>query len=230
MTVIFSRGRVNGELVQGAAWKGRSMRRKKGTTTRQDFYFRKAKAEKYRARSVYKVQEIDARFHLLRPGQVVLDLGAAPGSWAQYCAERVGRSGTVIAVDRKPLAGSLPPQVMWIQRDVLALPPDELVRLLGRERVDAVLSDMAPDTSGHKEVDHFRSIALCRAAFAVAEKVLVDGGAWVCKAFQGADLEPFVLEIRGRFAVFKRVKPQSSRKASVEIFLVGLGFRRENPE
>ncbi len=204
------------------------MRRKKGGGPRQDYYFRKAKAENYRARSVYKLQEMDRRFRLLRRGQRILDLGAAPGSWAQYSAERVGPSGKVVAVDRKPLSGPMPPQVRTVKQNVLDLPPEALVDALGVSRVDVVLSDMAPDTSGHRDVDHFRSMTLCRAAFDIAEVVLADGGAWVCKAFQGPDLDGFVETIRRRFQTFRRVKPQSSRRASVEIFLVGLGFQRRD--
>ncbi len=191
---------------------------------RQDHYFRKAKAEKYLARSVYKIQEIDARFRILKPGQVVLDLGAAPGSWVQYAAHKVAPGGRVIALDRKPLAGPLPHGVTALQADLLEVVAAGLPGVLGIDRVDVLLSDMAPSTSGHKEVDHFRSMALCRAAFEAAEQVLQPGGAWVCKAFQGVDLEPFVRDIRGRFGRFKRVKPKSSRKESVEIFLVGTGF------
>lgn len=196
---------------------------------RQDFYFNKAKAEKYRARSVYKLKEIQERFRVLSKGNIVVDLGAAPGSWSQYAAEQVGPSGRVVAIDRQPIRGPLKENVQQIQMDVLATPPLELLAAAEIVKADIVLSDMAPRTSGVRLVDHMRSIALSQAALRVAEEILTPGGAWVCKVFQGEDLEAFFREVKARFKKVNRFKPQASRNESMEIFLVGQGFERKRP-
>lgn len=192
---------------------------------RHDFYYRKAKEEHYRARSVYKLEEIQQKFKLLRPGQAVLDLGAAPGSWTQYAALQVGPQGTVVAVDRTPIQPGLPPQVKTFQLDLLQVTPELLIEKAGVSQVDGVISDMAPNTSGIRSVDHARSIELCVKALEVADRVLKPSGYFICKVFQGADTSELAEMLKSRYQEVKPVKPKSSKEASVEFFLVGLKFQ-----
>lgn len=192
---------------------------------RHDYFFKKARSEQYRARSVYKLQEIQEKHKLLAPGQVVLDLGAAPGSWTQYVAEVVGPTGRVISVDRTAIAPGLPPQVTTLQLDMLEVTPEKLLSIAGVSRADVVVSDMAPNTSGIRSVDHARSVELCFKALQVAEQVLKPGGAFVCKVFQGADSQALTSALRACFGDVRNAKPKSSREESVEFFMVGLGYK-----
>jgi 23S rRNA (uridine2552-2'-O)-methyltransferase len=189
----------------------------------QDHYSRKAQKEKFAARSVYKLAEIQQKHHLIRKGDRVLDLGCAPGSWLQYAAQQIGPGGQVVGVDLKPVTIHLPDTVQVITGDIDALFQK------GDERLEAgfkvVLSDMAPATTGNKHADAARSFALCETALDVVAAVLQPGGNFVCKIFQGEDFKPFCDKVRARFARMHIFKPQSSRKGSKEIFVIGLGKR-----
>lgn len=191
---------------------------------RHDTYFKQARAEGYRARSAYKLKEIQKRFHPLKSGQTVLDLGAAPGSWSQVAARIVGPRGKVVAVDLKAIEEGLPKNVICVQLDVLGMDLEDLKRSTGLAQVNVVLSDMAPNTSGVKSVDQLRSAELCLAALELADRVLSDGGGWVCKIFQGPDVPEVVQALRVRFDTVRTVKPKSSRSESLEVFLVALGY------
>jgi len=193
----------------------------------EDHYARRARREGYPARSVYKLEEIQKRFAVLRPGQAVLDLGCAPGSWMLYAAQAVGAKGTVVGVDLTPVTVPLPPQASALEADVLAIAADPAA-FFGR-RFDTVLSDLAPSTTGSPGVDAARSLRLCEAAFAIARAVLRPGGGFVCKIFQGEDVRAFTEALRAVFSVTRIYKPQSSRKASREIYLIGTGKREEDP-
>ena len=190
-----------------------------------DHYFEKAKKEHYAARSVYKLEEIDARFRLLRPGSRVLDLGCAPGSWCQYAAKKVGPGGIVVGVDIQKTTATFGSNVHILEMDVHA--PDNDALRQWSDQYDVVISDMAPSTTGIKSVDHDRSIALVEAALGIAVLVLKPGGGFVCKVFQGADFNKLVAGMKPLFDQVKIVKPQGSRKESKEIFLVATGFRGE---
>lgn len=196
----------------------RSRRRRR----HQDSYGRRAKREGYAARSVYKLEEIDAKVGLLRRGARVLDLGAFPGSWTAYAAERVQREGKVLGVDLQPFRGALPPQAEMRQGDVFALDVDELG---GPASFDVVMSDMAPATSGHRFTDQARSFDLFMRALAIATEVLAPGGAFVAKLFQGGDFEQAREAVAARFDAVKVVKPKATRSESIEVFVCGLGFR-----
>lgn len=188
-----------------------------------DYWTRKAKAEHYPARSVYKLEEVDQKHTLLRPGHKALDLGSAPGSWLTYAAGRVGPKGLVVGVDiRRP---DRPPGsgVKFIQADVLDLTPEALAEY---GPFDVVLSDLAPATTGIKTVDQARSIELAQAALRLARTVLKTGGAFLVKVFQGPDTDDFFREIEADFKAAQRVKPKSSRSFSPEIFVLGLGFHK----
>ena len=162
------------------------------------------------ARSVFKLDEIDARHHVLRAGQRVLDLGCRPGSWLQYAAKVVGARGTLVGLDRAPLDVAVP-EARVVVGDVFTVTGDELKGNLGG--FDVVLSDMAPDTSGIRSADQARSEALFERALEIAEATLSPGGAFVGKLFQGPDFQALV-------------KPKSSRPESIEQYVVCLGRKR----
>jgi len=188
----------------------------------QDHYSRKARKENYAARSVYKLQEIQKKFGLIRKGDRVLDLGCAPGSWLKYTAELTGSSGDVVGIDIKPVTVSMPANVCVVQGDVLS-PDTVLMQKLGKP-FNAVISDMAPNTSGNKDVDAARSFRLCEAALNLCQDVLALRGVFVCKIFQGELLQEFSDRVKAEFKRQHLFKPQSSRKASKEIFIIGINF------
>jgi 23S rRNA (uridine2552-2'-O)-methyltransferase len=184
----------------------------------QDHYTRRAKKEHYPARSVYKLQEIQQKHQLIQKGFKVLDLGCAPGSWLLYAAKITGGRGRVVGVDLKPVRGQFPAHVEIITADVSTLDLDSL----GAD-FNVVLSDMAPATTGHKDMDAARSYNLCESALGIAHSVLRPGGSFVCKIFQGADFKSFSDIVKAGFNELKIFKPRSSRKASREIFVIGKG-------
>jgi 23S rRNA (uridine2552-2'-O)-methyltransferase len=188
----------------------------------QDHFARRAKKEGKAARSIYKLEEIDHRWHLLRRGAVVLDLGCAPGSWLQYCGTRVGDTGRVVGYDLKPVEVPLPPQVEVHQGDAFAVD-------LSGERFDVVLSDMAPATMGHHGTDAARSAALAERALDLADRHLQPGGAVVVKVLEGGEVVQLVSRMRQSFGKVERLRPQATRKASTEIFLIGLGKKAPAP-
>ena len=186
-----------------------------------DHYTLQAKKDHFPARSVYKLQEIQKKYKIIRPGQRVLDLGCCPGSWLLVAAGLTGDGGRVTGIDLKPVDQAVPRNVRVYTGDILALDPGFWAQ--AGEVYDVVLSDMAPDTTGDKRVNAARSSALSQAALTIAHNFLVTGGAFVCKIFQGAEFEAFTKTVRERFQTCKTFKPQSSRKASREIYVIGLG-------
>ncbi len=187
----------------------------------QDHWFRLAKEEGYRSRAAYKLIDIDDRRRLLRRGDRVLDAGAAPGSWSQVAATRVGPKGEVVAVDLKEISkANLPPQVRVLRGDLRELSLDDL----GGRPFDVVLSDMAPDTTGDPMGDGFRSARLCHDLLDRAALWLRRGGNLAMKVFEGGEY-PELLRRAGRmFDEAKGYKPRASRAESVEMFIVCLGF------
>ena len=189
----------------------------------QDHYSRRAKKEGKAARSVYKLEEIQQKHRLINRGDKILDLGCAPGSWLLYAAKLTGDRGRVVGVDLKPVKIQAAPNIEIINGDVFALGAG----VLGND-FNVVISDMAPATTGHKAVDAARSAGLCEAALAIAQSVMLPGGSFVCKIFQGPDFNQFVDSVRAGFDKQKIFKPRSSRKASKEIFVIGLGFKKSS--
>jgi 23S rRNA (uridine2552-2'-O)-methyltransferase len=185
-----------------------------------DKWARRAASEGYRARSVYKLMELDARFHLLHPGMTVLDLGAAPGSWLQYEAERIGPKGKAVGFDVQEIA----PVADNVSVHLQDITDHALMRtLLEREGVtvaDLVLSDIAPNTSGIKDVDQWRSLELGRAVFAVADAFLKRGGCCVVKIFRGADFDEFLAEVRRSWTRIRLATVEASRDRSREVYMV----------
>jgi 23S rRNA (uridine2552-2'-O)-methyltransferase len=190
---------------------------------RPDHRTRAAKAAGYPARSVFKLEEIDRRIRLLRPGQHVLDLGAAPGSWSKYVAERIAPNGRLLAVDLEPLGVPLPPWAEVVRGDVLSLERSTLARLAP---YDVVLSDMAPRTSGQKSADAWRSFELFVHALALATQTLKPGGSFVGKIFMGEPFQEARSKVADGFEQVRVIRPESTRSMSGEVFLVGLGARQ----
>jgi 23S rRNA (uridine2552-2'-O)-methyltransferase len=197
--------------------------------TRQlnDPYVIEAKRKGYRSRAAFKLIEIDDKHHLLKPGMIVVDLGAAPGGWSQIAAERVGASqgrGQVVAVDVvdiEPLQGVEP-----LKLDVDEAGSFDRIRAaLKRGHADIVLSDMAPSTTGHRGTDHVRVVALVEAALDVAEGVLAPGGTFLAKVFQGGAGSELMARLKRSFAKVTHVKPKASRPESPEVYVLATGFR-----
>jgi 23S rRNA (uridine2552-2'-O)-methyltransferase len=188
-----------------------------------DPYVERARREGWRGRAVFKLMEIDQRERLLRRGQRIVDLGAAPGSWCQYAAKRVGPKGRILALDllpMDPLGG-----VEFVQADFTD--PDVVQALearCGKHGIDLVLSDMAPNISGNRAVDQPRSIALAEEALWFAEQVLAPGGDLLVKLFQGAGTNEYVTLARARFGRARLIKPAASRPKSREIYLLARRF------
>jgi 23S rRNA (uridine2552-2'-O)-methyltransferase len=188
---------------------------------RHDVYFKRARAEGFAARAVFKLEEIDRKLKLLRRGARVLDLGCRPGSWLQYAVGIVGAAGTVVGIDRDALPTSIDGARVLVG-DIFVVPDADLLGDLAA--FDVVLSDMAPDTTGVRATDQARSAALFEEALGRAERLLAPGGAFVGKLFQGPDLQALRKRMAARFAEVRIVKPDSSRAQSIEIYLAGKGF------
>ncbi|MBD5388693.1 RlmE family RNA methyltransferase [bacterium] len=195
-----------------------------------DPYVARAQREGYRARAVYKLIEMNEKFHFLKNGQVVVDLGAAPGSWSQYIAREFPKS-KIFAMDLleiKPIVGvefyqgdfTTDDALAWLEEQ-LHLAPDDTTH----GPVDVVLSDMAPNTVGHKKTDHIRQMVLLEYALDFALRALKPGGTFVAKSFTGGTTNDLLKLFKENFDRVYHIKPPSSRKDSVEMFIVGLGFR-----
>ncbi|MGH6828307.1 MAG: RlmE family RNA methyltransferase [Rhizomicrobium sp.] len=189
-----------------------------------DPYVRAAKEEGYRSRSAFKLLELDAKFHLLKTSARVLDLGAAPGGWSQVAAARGAKVVAADLVEMEPIAG-----VTILKADVAE--PEMAQTLLDAlgGAADLVLSDMAAPTTGHRTTDHLRTTALAEIALEVAQATLRADGAFVAKLFQGGAGEALLKRVKRSFGAVKHVKPPSSRADSVELYLVGLGFKATRP-
>ncbi|MFQ5995520.1 MAG: RlmE family RNA methyltransferase [Acidiferrobacterales bacterium] len=189
-----------------------------------DSFVRRAQQEGYRARAVYKLREIDARYQLLRAGMTVIDLGAAPGGWSQYARERIGPSGRILALDLLEMQAL---QGVEFFRGDIADPAmlDLIEQCLAGRAVDLVISDMAPNISGDRVSDQTRAIELATAVLAFAPRVLAPGGHLLLKAFQGEGFTDLRQAMRPAFAKFSTCKPQASRTRSREIYLLGQQFR-----
>ena len=185
---------------------------------KNEHYYKRAKREGYRARSAYKLLQIQKKYDIISPGDVVIDLGAAPGGWSQVAAEIAGR---VIAVDldhMQPIEG-----VTFIQGDMTE---DETLEQIKRcvDEADVVISDMSPELTGNYTMDQARSVWLSYNAFKVARELLRPNGSFVCKVFMGEDYEEFREEVRDVFNLVKPFTPKASRKSSSEIYLIAKQF------
>lgn len=192
-----------------------------------DPYVQRAKAEGYRSRAAYKLLELDKKDRLLVPGQLVVDLGAAPGSWSQVVLAKLGTKGTVVAVDllpMEPLAGVRFVQGDFREQGLL----DALLLALGGRKADLVISDLAPNISGIGVSDQARSMYLCELALEFARQCLVPGGSLLVKVFQGAGFTEFLAGMRKSFVKVGSRKPEASRGRSSEMYLLGKGYKAES--
>jgi 23S rRNA (uridine2552-2'-O)-methyltransferase len=190
----------------------------------KDEYYNRAKQEGYRARSAYKLKQLDRTTGLLGEGRTVVDLGAAPGGWLQVAAEEAGERGTVVGVDRQRIDPLDDPAatVEYVRGDMT----DDETKAEIRDRVgsaDAVISDMAPNMTGEYNVDHARSVHLARQAFEVALDVLDTGGDFAAKVFDGQDVDPLKDDLDAEFEYVREVRPDASRDSSSELYLVAKG-------
>jgi 23S rRNA (uridine2552-2'-O)-methyltransferase len=182
----------------------------------KDRFFHKAKKEGFLARSAYKLDEVQAKYRLIKPGDFVVDLGAAPGAWSQVAQKVVGSHGRVVGLDLKPVEFSAP-NTAFYQMDVFQLDP---AIFEGRE-VSVLLSDMAPNTTGIRSVDQARSEELCREVLKICDQHLKVGGSLMMKLFEGGEAEAIVKGVKQRFHDIKRLKPEAVRKGSFETYLIG---------
>ncbi|NWG46895.1 MAG: RlmE family RNA methyltransferase [Alphaproteobacteria bacterium] len=203
---------ARGRSVSSTAWLARQI---------NDPYVKAAKADGYRSRAAYKLLQIDEQAQVLRPGALVVDLGAAPGGWTQVALARGAR---VIAVDVSPM-DPLPGAVV-LELDFLAADAPERVRAAAGGPVSAVLSDMAAPATGHRQTDHLRIMALCEAAAAFADEVLEPGGTFVAKVLQGGTEATLLANLKRHFQAVRHYKPPASRKDSSEIYVIATGFRK----
>jgi 23S rRNA (uridine2552-2'-O)-methyltransferase len=186
----------------------------------KDYYFKKAKKEDYLARSIYKLEEIDKKFKIFKRGIRVLDLGAAPGSWVQYILKAVGKEGEIFAVDISPMATQLAKEINFINKSVFDLTNEDL----NEKSFHVITSDMAPSTTGIRDVDQEASFELVQKAFGLCKSFLMPHGHFVCKVFQGASFDKWLKDVKPFFRDFKLLKPQGTRKESKEIYIVGKEF------
>ncbi len=199
----------------GLSWRERQER---------DPYVQKARRDGWRSRAVYKLEEMDIRERLLRPDMICVDLGAAPGSWSQYVTTKLKGRVRIVAIDLLPMDAL--PNTDFVQGDFTEdAVLQELQDLLGDDKVDLVMSDLAPNISGNRAIDQPRAMNLAELALDFARQVLGKRGDFVIKLFQGAGIDPFVADVRSSFATVKVKKPKASRAGSREVYLVARNYR-----
>ena len=191
---------------------------------RKDHYWKKAKQQGFRSRAAYKLLDIQKSHKIFQKGDRVLDLGSAPGGWLQVIAKEVGSSGTVFGVDRMPVKAFPQPWILVLKGDLTDSAFQNKVRERIEGRVHVVASDMSPDLTGVGFQDHYRSCELVRAAFDFSREMLMPGGIFLAKIFQGEELDLVLRNLKNSFSHVKRVVPSASRKASAEIYLLAKGY------
>ena len=194
---------------------------------KKEHFYKEAKRVGYRARSAFKLQQIQVRFHCVPKDGIIIDLGAAPGGWSQVAKEFVGEHGTVIGVDIssiQPLEG-----IQFLQGDLTKPETIEHIKeLMNGRQADTVLSDMSPDISGCYSVDQARSAWLCECALGVVDQVLRPGGCFICKIFEGQDTKAFINTVKRHFMVVKTFSPEASRKSSSEVYIIAKSFKNHS--
>lgn len=192
----------------------------------KDHYTDRAREENWLARSVYKLEEIDKRHKIIRHGSRILDLGCYPGSWTQYCLKNAGRGGFVTGIDLQRPDRIQAVNFRFIEADILAVDPEELSRETGG--MDAVISDLAPQTTGIHVADVSRSMALAEKALEIACAVLKKDGNFICKVFEGEDFKSLKDKASGFFNETRTLRPSAVRKRSREVYLIGLRFVKKS--
>jgi 23S rRNA (uridine2552-2'-O)-methyltransferase len=191
----------------------------------RDAYYKKAKQEGYRSRAAYKLIELQERFRIVKPGDRVVDLGAAPGGWLQVAAKLAGASGRVVGVDLDPIGPLGVNNVLLVQGDIASEATQAKVKQLLDGSADCVLSDLAPKLSGIRDADCARSLALNLTALNVARRLLRAGGSFLVKSFVGPELDTFSQELKKSFRSIQRTRPEATRRGSSEIYFLGRDFR-----
>lgn len=191
----------------------------------KDAFYRKAKREGYRSRAAYKLLELGRRFHLIKPGERVADLGAAPGGWLQVAAELAGPKGKVVGIDLQPIAPFHEPNIALLQGDAASEECGKKIEELLGGKADCVLSDLSPRLTGIHDADIARSVELIRLAHAVARRLLRPGGNFLVKSFVAQELQAFFLELKKDFSSVDRTRPEATRKGSSEIYFCARGYR-----
>jgi 23S rRNA (uridine2552-2'-O)-methyltransferase len=195
----------------------------------QDRYYKRAKQEGYRSRAAYKLLELQQRFRLIRPGDVVVDLGAAPGGWLQLAAKWVGPTGKVIGIDLQPIDAFRQPNITVLQADITAPEVPRKIQEIARGKVHSVLSDLAPRLSGIRDADAAHCLELNRSALILAIALLQPGGSFLVKSFVNEELQTFTLELKRLFSSVQRTRPEATRQGSSEFYFFAKGFH-ENPQ
>ena len=193
------------------------------TEKKREHFYKEAKKRGYRARSAFKLKQIQRKFKIIKRGDTVVDLGAAPGGWSQVAKEFVGEDGTVVGID----LSNIEPidDIIFLKGDMTKEESlNKIKDALNNKKADVVLSDMSPDISGNYSMDQARSVYLCEKALNTAEVLLKEGGFFVCKVFAGEDLPSLVEKIKNHFSKVKHFNPPASRKSSSEVYLVAKGF------
>jgi 23S rRNA (uridine2552-2'-O)-methyltransferase len=190
----------------------------------QDSYYKKAKQEGYRSRAAYKLLELQQRFRLMRPGVVVVDLGAAPGGWLQVAAKLVGQSGKVIGIDLQPIETLREANIIFFQGDITSPEISKKISELVDGKVHCVLSDLAPRLSGIRDADAARCLELNRTALTVATALLRPGGSFLVKGFVNQELHSFTLELKQHFHSVQRTRPEATRQGSSEFYFFAKDF------
>jgi 23S rRNA (uridine2552-2'-O)-methyltransferase len=191
---------------------------------KREYYYRKAKKEKYRSRAAYKLLQAIKRYRFIKPGDVVVDLGAAPGGWTQASRKIVGSKGFVLAVDLKQIQPFNSSNIRTLIGDIREPQVVQHIKGFIPHHADVVISDVAPNVSGVWELDHARQIDLAKHSLRIATLVLRSRGNFFVKTFQGGTLDDFVREVRQHFVRVKRIKPKASRAKSAELYVVGINL------
>ncbi|MDL2246427.1 23S rRNA (uridine(2552)-2'-O)-methyltransferase [Methanobrevibacter sp. OttesenSCG-928-K11] len=193
---------------------------------KNDPYYKKAKAEEYRSRASYKLKQVDKKFKIIKQGNTVVDLGAAPGGWSQIALEKVGEEGIVVGVDLNRIKPFPEENFYGIRGDFTSHEiQEEIINLIGG-KTKVLISDASPSLSGIKNIDHLRSLDLIEAVIEIADNILEDNGNLVMKVFQGSEYKTFLDKLKKKFRIVKTTKPASSRKKSSEMYVIGLGFKK----
>ena len=195
------------------------------TEKKQEHFYKQAKRTGYRARSAFKLLQIQKKFKIIKKGDIIIDLGAAPGGWSQVAQELTGQNGKIIGIDLSPIKPIK--DITFFQGDLTENSSiQQMIDILNGEKVDIVLSDMSPNISGNYSVDHARSICLCERALETAEKLLKNGGSFICKAFSGSDLQEFIKKTNKNFKNVKQFSPVATRKSSSETYVIARSFQK----
>ena len=191
----------------------------------KDYYFKRAKTEKYHARSVFKLKEIDDRFHIIRRGLTVLDIGCAPGSWSQYLLEKIG-SGIVLGIDVVRVRNIDDSRFTFIQDDIMKIDLEELKVKTGQ--IDLIVSDACSSTTGNKFMDASRSMTIVKRVFEISAVLLKQEGSVIAKILMGEDVGDYIKSLKNRFNRITLCKPKSSRKESREMFVIAISRKADS--